>query len=99
MIDRDIDILSDMAKRNLVMAAVSVTTLSNPLKLILEPRTSGPRARLKAIQHLTAAGIPVRVMAAPMIPMINDMELEKILELSKEAGAEHASYVLVPATT
>lgn len=95
MIERDIDILTDMAKRNLVKAAVSVTTLSNKLKLILEPRTSGPRARLRAIKTLSDAGVPVRVMAAPMIPMINDMELEKILELSKEAGALYASYVFV----
>ncbi|SRR5579883_157784 len=95
MIERDLDILGDMAKRNLAKAAVSVTTLSNPLKLILEPRTSGPRARLRAIKNLTNAGIPVRVMAAPMIPMINDMELEKILQLAKESGATHASYVVV----
>lgn len=95
MIERDIDILADMAKRHLVKAAVSVTTLSNKLKLTLEPRTSGPRARLRAIKTLSDAGVPVRVMAAPMIPMINDMELEKILELSKEAGALYASYVFV----
>lgn len=95
MIDRDMDILSDMAKRNLVKVAVSVTTLSNSLKLILEPRTSGPRARIRTIQKLTTAGIPVRVMAAPMIPMINDMELENILKLSKKAGATHASYIFI----
>jgi DNA repair photolyase len=95
MIERDIDILSDMAKRNLAAAAVSVTTLSNPLKLIMEPRTSGPRARLRAIERLTSAGIPVRVMTAPMIPMINDMELEKILEAAKAAGANHAGYTVV----
>lgn len=95
MIERDIDILADMAKRRLAKVAVSVTTLSNTLKLTLEPRTSGPRARLRAIRSLTAAKIPVRVMAAPMIPMINDMELEKILELAKNAGALHASYVFI----
>lgn len=95
MIERDIDILSDMAKRNLVKVAVSVTTLSNALKLILEPRTSGPRARLRVIQQLTAAGIPVRVMVAPIIPMINDRELEKILQLAQKSGASHASYVFI----
>jgi DNA repair photolyase len=95
MIERDLDILSDMAKRHLVSAAVSVTTLSNPLKLILEPRTSGPRARLRTIKNLTAAGVPVRALTAPMIPLINDMELEKILAAVKNAGANHASYVLV----
>lgn len=95
MIERDIDILSKMAKRNLAKIAVSVTTLSNPLKLILEPRTSGPKGRLRVIKKLTAAGIPVRIMAAPMIPMINDMELEKILQAASAAGAKQASYVFV----
>lgn len=95
MIERDMDILSDMAKRNLVNVAISITTLSNPLKLILEPRTSGPRARLRTVQKLREATIPVRVMLAPIIPMINDMELEKILQLSHDAGALHASYVLI----
>lgn len=95
MIERDIDILSDMSKRNLVKVAVSITTLSNSLKLILEPRTSGPKARLRTIKKLTEAGIPVRVMASPMIPMINDMELEKILQAAKQAGALHASYVFI----
>lgn len=95
MIERDKDLLSEMSKRSLIKVAVSVTTLSNPLKLILEPRTSGPRARLRTIKKLTEANIPVRVMVAPVIPMINDMELENILKLSKEAGALHASYVLV----
>jgi DNA repair photolyase len=95
MIDRDIDILSDMAKRNLAKAAVSVNTLSNSLKLIMEPRTSGPRARLNAICKLTAAGIPVGAMLAPIIPLINDMEMEKILEAVKNAGVERVGYVLV----
>lgn len=95
MIERDIDILSDMAKRNLVKAAVSVTTLSNSLKLILEPRASGPSGRLRAIKTLSNMGVPVRAMIAPIIPMINDMELEKILALVKQAGAQHASYVLI----
>jgi len=95
MIERDMDILADMAKRQLVKVAVSVTTLSNSLKLILEPRTSGPKGRLRAIRKLTEHGVPVRVMVAPIIPMINDMELEKILKSVKEAGALHASYVVV----
>lgn len=95
MIERDIDILADMAKRNLVKVAISVTTLSNQLKLKLEPRTSGPLGRLRTIKQLTTNGIPVRVMASPIIPMINDMELEKILEKAKETGAKHASYILI----
>ncbi len=95
MIERDIDILSEMAKRRLAKVAVSVTTLSSKLKLILEPRTSTPQARLKAIEKLSKAGIPVRVMAAPMIPIINDSELEKILLAASNAGAKHASYTFI----
>jgi len=95
MIERDMDILSAMAKRHLVKVAISVTTLSNSLKLILEPRTSGPKARLRTIKKLTENNIPVRVMAAPMIPAINDRELEKILECASLAGAKSASYVFV----
>jgi len=95
MIERDIDILSAMAKRNLVKAAISITTLSSSLKLIMEPRASAPKARLKTVRHLVNAGIPVRVIVAPMIPMINDKELENILECSKKAGALHASYVFI----
>lgn len=95
MIERDIDILADMAKRNLAKVAVSITTLSPHLKHILEPRTSSPKARLRAVNRLSEAGIPVRVMVAPIIPRINDHEMEKILKLSKEAGALYASYVLI----
>lgn len=95
LIVRDLDILSSMAKDDLVSVAISITTLRNDLKLILEPRTSTPKARLRTISTLKEAGIPVRVMAAPMIPMINDMELEAILEQAAEAGASTASYVLV----
>lgn len=95
MIERDIDILAEMAKRGLAKVAVSVTTLSNKLKLILEPRTSAPKARLRTIQNLTTAGIPVRAMVAPVIPLITDVELEKILKFVSEAGALQASYVLI----
>lgn len=95
LIERDLDILSDLAKHNLVRVAVSITTLSTPLKQILEPRASAPKARLRVIKNLSAAGIPVTVMAAPMIPMINDMELEKILEAARTAGAINAGYTFI----
>lgn len=95
MIERDLDLLTEMAKKQLIAVAVSVTTLSNSLKATLEPRTSTPKARLKTIHSLAAANIPVRVMAAPLIPMINDMELEKILQQAAEAGAKYASYTLI----
>lgn len=95
MIERDMDLIEDMARKNLVKVAVSVTTLSTKLKVILEPRTSAPKAKLRLIKNLSAAKIPLRVMTAPIIPMINDMELEQLLEAVTEAGARHASYVLV----
>ncbi len=95
LIERDIDLLAEMAKRRLASVAVSLTTLRIELKRTLEPRTSSPQAKLRLIHTLSDAGIPVRVMAAPMIPLINDMELERILELAARAGARHAAYVLV----
>ena len=95
LIERDIDILSDMAKRHLAKVAVTITTLSINLKQILEPRASSPKARLNIIHKFSQAGIPVRIMAAPMIPMINDIELEKILKSAQEAGALYAGYTLI----
>lgn len=95
LIERDLDILSEMAQKKLIKVAISVTTLSVKLKMTLEPRAATPKARLKVINHLTNIGVPVRVMVAPIIPMINDMELEKILELARQAGAQYASYTLV----
>lgn len=95
LIERDLDILSAMAQRRLASLAVSVTTLSNQLKLILEPRTATPKARLNVMKKFSAAGVPVRVMAAPMIPLINDMELEKILKAASEAGALYAGYTFI----
>lgn len=95
LIERDIDLLAAMAKDNLVSVAISITTLSKELKRIMEPRTSMPTARLRAIKQLTEHGIPVRVLVAPVIPMINDVELEKILEAANHAGAQHANYVLL----
>lgn len=95
MIERDLDLLSEMARLNLVKVAVSVTSLSPQLKHIMEPRTSAPSGRLRAIRQLTERGIPVQAMVAPVIPMINDMELEQILNAVSDAGARYASYVLV----
>ena len=95
LIHRDLDILTDMAKRQLAKVAITITTLSIPLKQILEPRAASPKARLKVIREFTTAGVPVRVMAAPMIPMINDSELEKILQAAKTAGAIKAGYTFI----
>ena len=95
LILRDADILRDMASQGLVRASVSVTTLDDELKRRLEPRAAGPAARLATIRKLACAGIPVSVMAAPVIPRINDSELERILESAAGHGAVSASYVLL----
>ncbi len=95
LVTRDIDLLQPMAKRNLIHIFVSVTTLDNQLASNMEPRTSVPAARLRAIRQLSQSGIPVGVMVAPIIPGLNDAELPKILETAREYGAEVAGYVLI----
>lgn len=95
LILRDADVLAELAGHGLVNVMVSVTTLSNELKVKLEPRTAGPAARLKTIERLHAAGVPVGAMAAPMIPFINDHELESIVARAAAAGAQAVRYVLL----
>ena len=95
LILRDLDLLSELASHNLVSVAFSLTTLDDELKRIMEPRTAAPAARLRAMRTLHEAGVPVSVMCAPMIPMINDMELEQLLEAARDAGARSAGYVLL----
>lgn len=95
LIERDVDLLAPLAKDNLVHAFMSVTTLCDDLKRTLEPRTASPRARLRAIRTLSTAGVPVGVMVAPVIPVLTDSELERILEAAVEAGARSAGYVLL----
>jgi DNA repair photolyase len=92
---RDLDILSEMAKDNLARVAISVTTLDRKLARAMEPRAPTPERRLEAIRELTAAGVPTSVMTAPMIPALNDHEMEAILERAREAGARHAGYVVL----
>jgi DNA repair photolyase len=92
---RDLDILQRMASRKLVRVWVSVTTLDAALARRMEPRAATPERRLGAIGGLAAAGVPVGVLAAPMIPGLNDAELERILERAAKAGAQHGGYVLL----
>ena len=92
---RDIDILGRMAQRGLVRVYLSITTLDPVLARRMEPRASTPALRLRAIRELAAAGIPVGVLAAPMIPGLNDAELEAIVETAMRAGATSANYVLL----
>ncbi|MBO6703593.1 MAG: PA0069 family radical SAM protein [Pseudomonadales bacterium] len=95
LILRDLDLLMPMAEKNLFSVAVSVTTLDDRLKRILEPRTPRGRVRVDAIRQLSESGINVTLLAAPMIPCINDAELETILEQGKKAGATAARYILL----
>jgi DNA repair photolyase len=92
---RDLDLLAEMASLNLLHAAVSVTTLDADLARVMEPRTSAPEARLRAIRELAAAGIPTRVMVAPVIPGLNDSEVPAVLEAARDAGAHAAGHVLL----
>jgi DNA repair photolyase len=95
LILRDLDILSRMAQRGLAEATLSVTTLDPELARKLEPRAPTPLRRLAAIEGLAQAGIPTGVLAAPMIPALNDPEMEAILAAAAKAGATHAGYVLL----
>jgi DNA repair photolyase len=92
---RDLDLLAELANSSLVAVHVSVTTLDDELKRRMEPRTAGPKQRLAMIRELSARGIPTGVIAAPMIPGLNDHELEQILERASGAGARSAGYVLL----
>jgi DNA repair photolyase len=94
-IQRDIDVLAPMAARGLAMAYVSVTTLDRDLARRMEPRASTPERRLETIRALVQAGIPTGVMTAPIIPALNDHEMERILEEAAGAGATFAGYVLL----
>jgi DNA repair photolyase len=93
LIERDADILGPMAERGLVRVGVSVTTLDAEVARLMEPRVPSPARRVETIRRLSAAGIPVRVMASPMIPALTDHELEPILAASREAGAVAASMI------
>lgn len=95
MIERDIELLAPLAAQGLVYTMISVTTLSNDLKRTLEPRTASPAARLRAIRRLHEAGIPVGVMVAPIIPVLTDSEMERILAAAAASGARSAAYVLL----
>lgn len=92
---RDKDILSAMAKRGLVKVALSVTTLDRKLARAMEPRASTPEKRLEALEELSSAGIPTAVMVAPVIPALNDPEIETILTRAHAAGACEAGYVVL----
>jgi DNA repair photolyase len=95
LITRDLDILSEMASDKLCSVAISVTTLDSSLKRTLEPRAASGGARLAAMEALAGASVPVTLLFAPVIPALNDSEMETILERSCNAGASSAAYMLL----
>lgn len=95
LVARDLDVLTRMAAGNHIAVAVSLTTLDTELARELEPGTSKPEARLRAISALAAAGVRAQVMVAPVIPGLNDVEIPRILEAARDAGAGYASYILL----
>ena len=95
LVMRDIDILASMAERGLAKVAISVTTLDRKLARSMEPRASTPTRRLEAIKALSGAGVPTGVLVAPVIPALNDHEIERVLDSAKAAGANEAGYVIL----
>ncbi|BBL71055.1 PA0069 family radical SAM protein [Methylogaea oryzae] len=95
LVERDMDLLAQLAADHLVQVQISITTLDKDLARRLEPRASSPRRRLQAIESLSRAGVPVGVMVAPVIPVLTDSEMEAILSAAAQAGAVHAGYQLL----
>ncbi len=95
LIERDLDLLAELASRRLVLVMISVTTLDNDLKRSLEPRTPAGARRIECIRRLCEAGVETGVLTAPVIPRVNDSEIERILETARDAGAVRAGYVLI----
>lgn len=95
LVERDLDLLAPMAAAGLAKAAISLTSLDRSLSRRMEPRAAAPHRRLQTIRRLSEAGVPVTVMTAPMIPGLNDHELEALLEAAAAAGARAAGYVLL----
>jgi DNA repair photolyase len=99
LVTRDIDLFRQLAQHRAICVSLSITTLDAKLARVMEPRTSSPEARLRALRELHDAGIPTNVMVAPVIPGLNDSEIPAILTAAREAGAESAGYVLVKLAT
>lgn len=95
LIVRDVDLLGQMARDRLASVMISLTTLNHETKRTLEPRAASPEARLRAIEALSRAGVPTGVLIAPVIPAVNDHEIEKMLEAAANAGASSAAYVML----
>jgi DNA repair photolyase len=94
-IERDLDLLAPMAERRLAAIYVSITTLDPALARVMEPRAAAPHRRLRTIEALAKAGVPVGVSVSPVIPFINEPELERILEAAQAAGARAAFSIVI----
>jgi DNA repair photolyase len=95
LVTRDLDLFAQLAEHHAVRVSLSITTLDAKLARVMEPRTSSPDARLRALRELTAAGVPTNVMVAPIIPGLNDSEMPAIMAAAREAGAASAGYVML----
>ena len=95
LITRDLDLLGELASRKLCSVAISLPTMKRDLKRVMEPRVPSADARLRAMEQLAAAGIPVSVLFAPVIPALNDDEIEQVLEAAANAGAREAAYIFL----
>lgn len=95
LILRDLDVLREMAKLNLIRVAIGLTSLDQSLTKVMEPRTSSPSARLRTISELSAGGVPTHALCAPLIPGLTDSEIPSLLKAAKDAGALSASYILL----
>lgn len=95
LVERDIDLLTPMARQNLVQVYVSINALDNRLASTLEPRATAPHRRMQAIRNLSDAGIPCGVLVAPIIPAVTDMHIEQVLEQAAQNGATHAGYTVL----
>ena len=95
LITRDLDLLGPMGRRDLARACISVTTLKPPLARTMEPRAASPKRRLAAIKALTEAGVPTAILTSPIIPGLNDSEIEDLLAAGREAGARYANFTLL----
>jgi DNA repair photolyase len=95
LIERDIDIIADMAEKKLAVVAITITTLDHNISRQLEPRAASPTRRLQIIRHLSQAGIPVSVSVAPIIPFITEQEMERVLAAAVDAGASGAGYTVL----
>ena len=94
-VERDLDLIAPMAAQKLVAVYVSITTLDAALARILEPRAASPQRRLRTIRTLAEAGVPVGVSVSPVIPFVNEPELERVLEAAAEAGAKSAFSIVL----